>query len=149
MVVFLSAVPAGFLRTGVFINFALVNRHSIAGMEDFVPSADAISNWSFKKPSPDVTDSSNKEADHADQDPLHEYEEVSPLVSFLVAWDLEELAHVITPSFKDDLEALLMATEIDLKLAGLVTGPRKKLLRAIAMHNEELENHGPPEDTRL
>jgi hypothetical protein len=118
-------------------------------MEEFVPSEAAISNWSFQKPTSDVTDSSNKDLDHADQDPLHGYEEVSPLVSFLVAWDLEELAHVLTPSFKDDLEALLMATEVDLKLAGLVTGPRKKLLRAIELHNQEMDSHGPPEDTRL
>lgn len=117
-------------------------------MEEFIPSEAAISNWSFKKPTSDVTDSS-KHLDHEDQDPLHDYEEVSSLVSFLVAWELEEVAHVLTPLFKDDLEALLMATEIDLKLAGLVTGPRKKLLRAIALHNDEMYNHGPPEETRL
>lgn len=113
-----------------------------------MPTQSTISNWSFKKPTPDVTDSS-KHSDHVDTEPHPDYEEVSPLVSFLVAWDLEELAHVLTPLFKDDLEALLMATESDLKLAGLVTGPRKKLLRAIEVHNQEMDSHGPAEDTRL
>jgi len=83
------------------------------------------------------------------QEPYPDYEEVSPLVSFLVAWDLAEIAPLLTPLFKDDLEALLVATDTDLRLAGIVTGPRKKLLRAIELHNEEIENHGPPEDTRL
>ncbi|XP_065341206.1 pre-mRNA splicing regulator USH1G-like [Cloeon dipterum] len=118
-------------------------RHSLTGME----SAD--SNWAFKIPVGDVTDSAGKDESSTTDSQFDYDEEKSPLVSFLVAWGLGHLAPLLAPTFKDDLEALLLANEDDLQIAGLVTGPRKKLLRAIALRNEEIEERSVPVDTRL
>ncbi|XP_059470535.1 pre-mRNA splicing regulator USH1G-like [Neocloeon triangulifer] len=125
-------------------------RHSLTGLEtETVATSDTPNaNWIFK--APDVVDSAGKKDDVFVEDSLPlDDEEVSPLVSFLVAWGLRDLAHQLIPVFKDDLEALLVANDDDLQMAGIVTGPRKKLLRAIELHNQDINGDSAPEETRL
>ncbi|XP_064478891.1 pre-mRNA splicing regulator USH1G-like [Ornithodoros turicata] len=74
--------------------------------------------------------------------------ETMPVLAFLSAHGLTEYIPLFTHE-KVDLEALMLLGEDDLKSMGVPLGPRKKLLRAIELRRDALEDPGEVLDSKL
>lgn len=77
-----------------------------------------------------------------------EYEETSPLDSFLTSINLLDFAPVFIRE-QLDLEALMLCSDEDLKSIRIQLGPRKKILEAAAKRKATLEKPGIIKDTIL
>lgn len=68
---------------------------------------------------------------------------VETIDTFLLANGLIELSAVFSRE-KIDLEALMLLSEDDLKSLDILLGPRRKLLKAVAMRQTSRESHNRP-----
>ena len=89
--------------------------------------------------------SNSNPSSETDEEPSEE-EPSNELLTFLAVLNLTDYYPVFKQE-KMDLEAVMMATDADLKALGLSMGPRLKILRAMDARKSKMESEKAPHDT--